>query len=119
MQPNLQATKRVLESKLKEITNPAEWRESIAVSASADPTDITIQIAEREMASRSLSRDASLVRDLRAEMNRLSDGTYGLCVECEEPIAPRRQAAVPWAARCLSCQGEMEMGSGQFEQLAA
>ncbi len=119
MQPNLLATKQLLESKLREITNPAEWRESIAVRASADPTDTTIQIVEREMASRELSRNASLVREIRGAMNRLSDGTYGLCVDCEEPIAPRRLSAVPWAARCLSCQEEMETGGGRFEKLAA
>jgi len=119
MQPNWVTTKQVLESKLKEITNPAEWRESIAVGASADPTDVTIQIVEREMASRGLSRNASLVRDLRAAVNRLCDGTYGVCLDCEEPIAPRRLAAVPWAARCLACQEDIENGGGQFEQLAA
>lgn len=119
MQPHLLTPQRLLESKLEEITNPAEWRESIAVRATADPTDTTVQIVEREMASRSLSRNAALVRDLRAAMNRVSDGTYGLCIDCEEPIAPRRLAAVPWAARCLSCQEKKETGAGLFEQLAA
>lgn len=118
MQPDLKTTKQLLETKLKEITNPAEWRESIAVRASADPTDTTIQIVEREMATRSLTRNASMVRDLRAAMNRVSDGSYGLCIDCEEPIAPRRLAVVPWAARCLSCQEEMESGAGQLELAA-
>jgi len=53
--------KQVLEVKLSEITNPAGWRDSIAVRTSADPTD-TFHVAEREMASRSLSRIAHDVR---------------------------------------------------------
>jgi len=51
MQPNSQVTKQILESKLLELMNPAGWRDSIAVQASADPTDTTQQIAEREMAA--------------------------------------------------------------------
>ena len=60
-----QLAKQTLESKLSEITNPAGWRDSIAVRTSADPTGTTQQIGEREMACQSLSRSASLVRHLR------------------------------------------------------
>src|SRR5689334_18040588 len=49
MQSDLLVTKHRLESKLKELTNPAEWRDAIAVRTSADPTDTTIQVVEREM----------------------------------------------------------------------
>ena len=119
MQPESQRAKQILESKLIELANPAGWRDSIAVRASADPTDSTQQIVEREMASRELSRNASLMRDLRAALGRLADGTYGLCVDCEEPIAPRRLAAVPWALRCLSCQENAECGADENEALAA
>ena len=119
MQPNSQLAKQILESKLLELTNPAGWRDSIAVRASADPADTTQQIAEREMASRGLSRNASLIRELRAALHRVADRSYGLCIDCEEPIAARRLAAVPWAARCLSCQENAENGGGQYEELAA
>lgn len=120
MQHDTQNTKKALESKLIEITHPAGWRDSIAVRASADPTDTTQQIAECEMASRGLSRNASLMRDLRAALSRVADGSYGLCVDCEEPIAARRLTAVPWAARCLSCQQIAESAEGEgYEALAA
>jgi DnaK suppressor protein len=114
-----QLAKQVLESKLSEITNPAGWRDSIAVRTSADPTDTTQQIGEREIASRGLSRNASLVRDLRGALNRVAEGTYGVCVDCEEPIAPKRLAAVPWTPRCLSCQCDLETAGVQDEKLAA
>ena len=114
-----QLAKQVLESKLVEIMNPAGWRDSIIVRRSADPTDTTQQIGEREMAGRSLSRNASLVRDLRAALNRIAEGAYGVCVDCEEPIAPKRLAAVPWTPRCLSCQNHWEAAKVQDERLAA
>jgi len=114
-----QFAKQALESKLSEITNPAGWRDSIAVRTSADPTDTTQQIGEREMASRSLSRNASLVRDLRAALNRVAQGTYGVCIDCEQSIAPKRLAAVPWTDRCLSCQSDLETGVVEDQRLAA
>ncbi len=30
-------------------------------------------------------------------------GTYGICVDCELPIAPARLQAVPFATRCIAC----------------
>jgi len=110
--------KRLIESKLAEVTNPAEWRDSIAVRATADPTDTIQQTIEREMASRGLSRTASRVRELREALNRIANGSYGTCVDCEEAIQPRRLAAVPWAARCLSCQENVESGAA-VQELAA
>jgi DnaK suppressor protein len=114
-----QLAKQALESKLSETTNPAGWRDSIAVRTNADPTDTTQQIGEREMASRNLSRNASLVRDLRAALNRVAQGTYGVCIDCEQPIATKRLAAVPWTPRCLSCQSDLEAGAVEDERLAA
>jgi DnaK suppressor protein len=119
MYSNTQPAKQVLETKLLEVTNPRGWRDSIAVGRSADPTDTTQHIIEREMASRDLSRNASMVRELRAALNRVAEGTYGLCVDCDDPISSRRLAAVPWAARCLSCQQSLEAVGMQDEELAA
>jgi DnaK suppressor protein len=114
-----QLAKQFLESKLLEITSPADWRDSIAVRTSADPTDTTQQIGEREMASRCLSRNASLIRDLRAALKRVDEGAYGVCIDCEEPIAPKRLAAVPWTPRCLSCQNDLEAAADEDRRLAA
>lgn len=34
---------------------------------------------------------------------RLDRGTYGLCVECEQPIGSSRLEAAPEAPRCIAC----------------
>ncbi len=70
------------------------------------------------MSSRDLSRNASLLRELRVALNRIADGSYGTCVECEESIQPRRLAAVPWAARCLRCQENVEARTEDLELAA-
>ena len=38
-------------------------------------------------------------------LRRISEGTYGICVECGEEIDPKRLKALPTATRCISCAG--------------
>jgi DnaK suppressor protein len=44
------------------------------------------------------------LKQLNAALERLSQGCYGLCLECGESIAPKRLAALPWARYCIHCQ---------------
>jgi DnaK suppressor protein len=46
--------------------------------------------------------------DIEAALLRLESGGYGQCVDCEEPIDPRRLEAQPAAARCVPCQTVFE-----------
>jgi RNA polymerase-binding transcription factor DksA len=34
----------------------------------------------------------------------LADGSYGVCLNCHQPILPERLSAVPETVRCLHCQ---------------
>ena len=65
---------------------------------------MTMQAAERELATQSMNRRAGLVRQLRSAIDRVKDGTYGICRECEEAIATKRLKAIPWAELCIGCQ---------------
>src|SRR5215475_6120415 len=74
----------------------------------ADEMD-SIQANERreiEFATRELLVDR--VRRLGAALERLDDGEYGICVECEEPIAPARLKAMPEVLTCVRCQDRLE-----------
>ena len=37
-------------------------------------------------------------------LNMIEDGTYGICVDCHEPISERRLKSYPNATRCILCQ---------------
>ncbi len=45
---------------------------------------------------------------IRQALKRITDGVYGLCVDCEEPIEPARLQAYPHARYCLRCAGRRE-----------
>lgn len=48
------------------------------------------------------SLETTLERVDRA-LAKLDDGTYGMCDDCGEPIAPARLQAFPESVLCLSC----------------
>jgi len=43
-------------------------------------------------------------------MDRIKDGSYGLCVACQEEVQIKRLEAVPWARHCIECQEKQEQG---------
>jgi RNA polymerase-binding transcription factor DksA len=52
-----------------------------------------------------------LARDLKLVDRAIADidaGRYGVCVECEERIGPKRLKALPFATRCVECQARSE-----------
>lgn len=48
--------------------------------------------------------DMKLLREISDAVERIEQGTYGVCLECEEPISVKRLDAVPWARYCVTCQ---------------
>lgn len=45
------------------------------------------------------------IRLIQAALERIENGTYGLCGVCGEPIGEARLRAMPEAIRCLGCAG--------------
>ena len=45
---------------------------------------------------------------IEAALDRFEHGDYGTCEECEAEISSKRLQAIPWAARCVSCQERFE-----------
>ena len=116
MNESMRSAKQALEAKLRELTQSRGWRDTIAVEHNADPLDTTQRALEREMATRSLDRNATLVRQIRAAIDRINQGGYGLCLECEEPISHKRLAALPWAALCIGCQEQADGGNRKVDE---
>jgi DnaK suppressor protein len=104
MNADLELVRQALESQLKQTALTRELRESIHIHRVADPLDVTQQAAEREVALHNLDRESTLARRLRSAIERLNGGSYGVCLECEEEIAPKRLKAIPWAELCIQCQ---------------
>lgn len=55
-----------------------------------------------------LQRDVGEIDAVRAALDRITAGTYGLCIECGDEIDIDRLRAEPAAARCIDCQLRQE-----------
>jgi len=64
-------------------------------SAAANEEEISIQLKQT---------DAKLLRAIEDALARVENGSYGVCVECEEEISSARLNAVPWTKVCISCK---------------
>jgi len=96
--------KEVLETKQAELAQVLRNREGIAIEKSPDALDEVQNAAERELAIRNLDRESNLLRNVRAALARIDEGTFGVCLHCEEDISIKRLNAVPWAPYCIQCQ---------------
>lgn len=94
----------ILETKKADLSRVLRKREDIAIEKSPDALDEVTRAAERELAIRNLDRDSAMLRNVKAALSRIRDGSYGTCVHCEEPISPKRLQAVPWTPFCIKCQ---------------
>src|SRR5947209_13301754 len=100
----LKKFKETLETKQAELEHFVRNREGIAIEKSPDALDEVQHAAERELAIRNLDRESNLLRNVRAALRRIDDGSFGTCVHCEEDISPKRLNAVPWSPYCIRCQ---------------
>jgi len=74
----------------------------------ADEIDV-IQINEdREMSFATRSLLVERANRLAEALERLRDGEYGVCQECDEDIAPARLKAMPEVMTCVRCQDRLE-----------
>ncbi len=94
----------ILERKEAELVRVLRERDGIAIEKSADQMDEIQYATERELEIRNADRDSALLREVRAALRRIHDGSFGNCIECDWAINPKRLAAVPWALRCIECQ---------------
>ena len=55
-----------------------------------------------------LSQHQHELANLERALQRMNDGEYGFCMDCDKPIAFARLEAYPTAVRCINCQSEHE-----------
>ena len=94
----------VLTRKESELVRTLRKRDGIAIERSADQMDEIQYASERDLAIGNVDRETTLLRSVRAALQRIREDAFGTCVDCESEISTKRLAAVPWAPRCIGCQ---------------
>src|ERR1700741_139157 len=117
----LKKFKEILEARQAELELFVRNREGIAIEKSPDALDEVQHAAERDLAIRNLDRESNLLRNVRGALRRIEEGSFGVCLHCEEDISPKRLVAVPWAPFCIQCQEQADRnqdeGNDMFDDM--
>lgn len=73
-----------------------------------DTYDLASEEREREIHLILSDRDRDKLQAIEDALDRIEDGEYGVCEECEEEIAQARLQALPFTRLCVTCQEERE-----------
>jgi DnaK suppressor protein len=99
--------KETLEKELASVgrknpANPNDW-EALPqdTELAADPNDVASEIAGYEDNAAILKDLEARYNDVIAALERIKEGTYGMCVISDEPIEEERLGADPAAKTCI------------------
>lgn len=120
---NIEHLKQRLLAREKELVEEisrfgSEARESPSVEV-GDSADLAISSQQKDVAFQETSLAADTLKQVRAALKRIDDGTYGQCVDCGRPIEPARLEAVPWAPYCLDDQQKHDLAASKGVNVAS
>jgi RNA polymerase-binding transcription factor DksA len=93
-------------------------REELAASDQQHYRDLAgavTDVADEALAGALVDFDTAVIdcqvvelRDIEAAHERMRNGTYGICIDCNDAVAYERLAVYPTARRCVRCQQHRE-----------
>jgi len=99
-------------ARMKQMIDAEEGeRYELSVSTDAsDEADKSLLASLREFTITRVDVGRQTLRLIEEALERLNQGAYGSCLNCGEPISPKRLSAIPWARYCVNCQELKEKG---------
>jgi len=99
----LMKRKRGLEEKLALMA-----KEKFSDNQVQDPGDQAISSTMELLRTSFQSTEIKEYNRIVRALEKIEDGSYGICVDCDNPISEKRLESFPNAGRCLICQEEYE-----------
>jgi RNA polymerase-binding transcription factor DksA len=92
-------------------------QQNIAVERTPDPLDDVMLASARDLAIWNLDKCFAQVRLVNAALERISDGSYDCCLQCDGEMGIKRLTALPHAIYCVGCQEQVEQQGKSFDPL--
>ena len=103
--------RKLLQEKLDELLKEAERTVAGMTDSKEnfpDPTDRAAMESDRNFLLRIRDRERKLISKIREAMDRIEDGSYGICESCGEDISDKRLKARPVTTLCIECKKRQE-----------
>jgi DnaK suppressor protein len=81
-----------------------------------DAYDLASEERDRDINMILSDRDRQKLQSIDEALERMKQGTYGICEECELDIAEERLKALPFTRLCVSCQADQEKEAKQVRR---
>ena len=95
---------KALKIRLAELTGRvAEIDSELRKPLSADSEDRATDLENQDALEGIENSELQEIHQIREALNRIAQGTYGVCAKCGVDIDPKRLKALPTATRCISC----------------
>ncbi len=123
MTVDIQAMKRRLQDQKKELERQiADLDQATPDPETRDETPedfeaIAVSFTETQQEQSIKFNNQALLQEVNDALKRIEDGTYGRCVVCGEPIPAARLEAMPWAARDVKDEEQLEARNLSREEL--
>lgn len=73
-----------------------------------DPTDRATYEADRNFELRIRDREHKLIKKVKKALDRIENGTFGICEKCGEDISIKRLQVRPVTTQCIECKTKEE-----------
>src|SRR5215475_9322440 len=80
----------------------------MSADSTGDSADAAFDAGSDEMSSQLAEFDARELGQIERALQRLKQGTYGLCEVCQSKIPVSRLNALPYTTFCIECQRDLE-----------
>lgn len=107
----LQYFKELLDERLEELLTEANKTVSGMTDHKEnlpDPTDRAALESDRNFTLRIRDRERKLIGKIKEALERIDEGTYGVCELCGEDISEARLKARPVTTLCIDCKKRQE-----------
>jgi RNA polymerase-binding protein DksA len=76
--------------------------------ASPDTADLASELSEQDLALSLMGNVNGTLEQIDAALQRVEEGTYGSCLDCDLRIPAARLEALPYARYCVQCAARRE-----------
>ena len=74
------------------------------------PGDMATSTFDRELDATLEGNEERLLQAIDAALQRVEDGSYGICRTCGQAVGAERLEALPWTTQCIDCKRREERG---------
>jgi len=98
---------------LEEIKHDLKQGREASKDEGMDTYDLASEERDREISFILTDRDRGKLQAIEDALDRIEEGSYGICESCEAEIAAGRLVAMPFTRLCVQCQGDREIEAKQ------